>query len=38
MGLGSCTADSEVYAMRASGISEMRVLRPIIAFAVCWRS
>lgn len=34
MGLGRLHSDSEVYAMRASGISEMRVLRPIIAVAV----
>ena len=33
MGLGRLHSDSEVYAMRASGISEMRVLRPIIAVA-----
>ena len=34
MGLGRLHTDSEVYAMRAAGISEMRVLRPIIAVAV----
>lgn len=33
MGLGRLHSDSEVYAMRASGISEMRVLRPIISVA-----
>jgi lipopolysaccharide export system permease protein len=33
MGLGRLHSDSEVYAMRASGISEMRVLRPIVAIA-----
>lgn len=34
MGLGRLHSDSEVYAMRASGISEMRVLRPIVAVAI----
>lgn len=34
MGLGRMHSDSEVYAMRASGISEMRALRPIIQVAV----
>jgi lipopolysaccharide export system permease protein len=33
-GLGRLHSDSEIYAMRASGISEMRVLRPIIAVAI----
>lgn len=34
VGLGRLHTDSEIYAMRASGISEMRALRPIIAVAV----
>ena len=34
VGLGRLHTDSEIYAMRASGISEMRVLRPIIAVAI----
>jgi lipopolysaccharide export system permease protein len=33
-GLGRLHSDSEIYAMRASGISEMRALRPIIGIAV----
>ncbi|MBT8048555.1 MAG: LPS export ABC transporter permease LptF [Xanthomonadales bacterium] len=33
-GLGRLHSDSEIYAMRASGISEMRALRPIIGVAV----
>jgi lipopolysaccharide export system permease protein len=33
IGLGRLHTDSEIYAMRASGISEMRVLRPIIGVA-----
>jgi len=32
-GLGRLHSDSEIYAMRASGISEMRALRPIITIA-----
>lgn len=34
IGLGRLHNDSEIYAMRASGISEMRVLRPIFSVAV----
>jgi lipopolysaccharide export system permease protein len=34
IGLGRLYSDSEIYAMRASGISEMRLLRPIIRFAL----
>jgi len=34
IGLGRLHSDSEVYAMRAAGISEMRVLRPIVLVAV----
>ncbi len=34
MGLGRLYSDSEIYAMRASGISEMRLLRPIAWFAL----
>jgi len=33
-GLGRLHSDSEIYAMRASGISEMRALQPIIGVAV----
>lgn len=33
-GLGRLHSDSEIYAMRASGVSEMRALRPIIAVAI----
>lgn len=33
IGLGRLHSDSEIYAMRASGISEMRALRPIIGMA-----
>ena len=34
IGLGRLYSDSEIYAMRASGISEMRLLRPIVGFAL----
>ncbi len=34
IGLGRLHSDSEIYAMRASGISEMRLLRPIVRFAL----
>jgi lipopolysaccharide export system permease protein len=34
IGLGRLHTDSEIYAMRASGISEMRALRPIIGIAI----
>ena len=34
IGLGRLHSDSEIYAMRASGISELRVLRPIVAVAI----
>ena len=34
IGLGRLYSDSEIYAMRASGISEMRLLRPIVQFAL----
>jgi len=34
MGLGRLHTDSEIYAMRASGISEMRALRPIFGIAL----
>ena len=34
IGLGRLYSDSEIYAMRASGISEMRLLKPIIQFAL----
>jgi lipopolysaccharide export system permease protein len=34
VGLGRLHSDSEIYAMRASGISEMRALRPIIGVAI----
>jgi lipopolysaccharide export system permease protein len=34
IGLGRLHNDSEIYAMRASGISEIRLLRPIIRFAL----
>lgn len=34
IGLGRLHNDSEIYAMRASGISELRVLRPIISVAI----
>ena len=34
IGLGRLYSDSEIYAMRANGISEMRLLRPIIRFAL----
>jgi lipopolysaccharide export system permease protein len=33
IGLGRLHSDSEIYAMRSSGISEMRALRPIIGMA-----
>jgi len=33
IGLGRLHSDSEIYAMRSSGISEMRALRPIVAVA-----
>jgi len=33
IGLGRLHTDSEIYAMRSSGISEMRALRPIIGVA-----
>ena len=33
-GLGRLHSDSEIYAMRASGISEMRALRPIVGMAI----
>lgn len=33
IGLGRLHSDSEIYAMRSSGISEMRALRPIIGVA-----
>lgn len=33
IGLGRLYSDSEMYAMRSSGISEMRALRPIIGMA-----
>jgi len=33
-GLGRLHSDSEIYAMRASGISETRALRPIIGMAI----
>jgi lipopolysaccharide export system permease protein len=34
IGLGRLHSDSEIYAMRASGISEMRALKPIIGVAI----
>jgi lipopolysaccharide export system permease protein len=34
VGLGRLHSDSEIYAMRASGISEMRVLQPIFGVAI----
>jgi lipopolysaccharide export system permease protein len=34
IGLGRLYSDSEIYAMRASGISEMRLLKPIVRFAL----
>ncbi len=34
IGLGRLYSDSEIYAMRACGISEMRLLRPIVRFAL----
>jgi lipopolysaccharide export system permease protein len=34
IGLGRLYSDSEIYAMRASGISEMRLLRPIVKLAL----
>ena len=34
IGLGRLHSDSEIYAMRASGISELRVLKPIIGVAI----
>ncbi|MBT8058392.1 MAG: LPS export ABC transporter permease LptF [Gammaproteobacteria bacterium] len=34
IGLGRLHSDSEIYAMRASGISELRALRPIVFVAV----
>jgi lipopolysaccharide export system permease protein len=34
IGLGRLHSDSEIYAMRSSGISEMRALRPIVGLAV----
>jgi lipopolysaccharide export system permease protein len=33
IGLGRLNSDSEIYAMRSSGISELRVLRPIVSMA-----
>jgi len=33
IGLGRLHSDSEIYAMRSSGISEMRALRPIVSLA-----
>jgi len=33
IGLGRLHSDSEIYAMRSSGISEMRALRPIVGVA-----
>jgi lipopolysaccharide export system permease protein len=34
IGLGRLHSDSEIYAMRSSGISEMRALRPIVGMAI----
>lgn len=34
IGLGRLHSDSEIYAMRSSGISEIRALRPIIGVAI----
>jgi lipopolysaccharide export system permease protein len=34
IGLGRLYSDSEIYAMRANGISEMRLLKPIVRFAL----
>jgi lipopolysaccharide export system permease protein len=34
VGLGRLHSDSEIYAMRAAGISEMRALRPIFGVAI----
>jgi lipopolysaccharide export system permease protein len=34
VGLGRLHSDSEIYAMRASGISELRALRPIVWVAI----
>lgn len=34
IGLGRLHSDSEIYAMRSSGISEMRALRPIVSVAL----
>ena len=34
IGLGRLYSDSEIYAMRAGGISEMRLLKPIVRFAL----
>jgi lipopolysaccharide export system permease protein len=34
IGLGRLHSDSEIYAMRSSGISELRVLRPIVGVAI----
>jgi len=34
LGMGRLYSDSEVYAMRSGGISEMRLMRPVILFAV----
>lgn len=34
IGLGRLHSDSEIYAMRSSGISEMRVLRPIVRVTI----
>lgn len=34
MGLGRLYSDSEIYAMRACGISEIRLLRPIFGFTL----
>jgi len=34
IGLGRLHSDSEIYAMRSGGISEMRALRPIVGMAI----
>lgn len=34
IGLGRLHSDSEIYAMRSSGISELRALRPIVSVAI----
>ena len=34
LGMGRLYSDSEIYAMRSSGISERRLMRPVIRFAV----